>query len=272
MAVWDKFLTERDQAVRSHYGSKLMGFGKRPVVMVIDINYNFTGDKPEPILESIKRWRNSSGEEGWYAAQKVGVLLKAARAKRLPIIYTTEVDQRFDGFDSGRWADKNARRVEDRKYDRETTAELGLQNPDMPGYLVRTGKGMNEEIKPQVGDILIGKSKPSAFFGTMLASYLMDLQADTVLVTGSTTSGCVRATVIDGFSYNFQMILVEEGCFDRFEASHAVNLFDMHMKYADVVSLQQTLDFLTGLPVGLFDEEIPSLKQLQEAQVPDGAR
>ncbi len=260
MAVWDRFLTEQDRAVQALYGSKPEGFGKRPVVLVIDINYNFTGDKPEPILESIKRWRNSCGEEGWYSAQKAGTLVQAARAKRIPILFTTEEDQRADGWDSGRWADKNARRKEDRAYDRDALRQMGeAAVADRPGYLPRTGKLMNSLVAPVAGDILIGKRKPSAFFGTLLASYLIDLQADTILVCGSTTSGCVRATVIDGFSYNYRMMLVEECNFDRFEASHAIELFDMHMKYADVVSLEETLRYLEELPEGLFDVQMPSL-------------
>jgi maleamate amidohydrolase len=256
--TWDRFLTPRDQEVRGAYGSKLAGFGKRPAVMVIDINYNFTGDRREPILESIKRWRNSCGAEGWDAAERTGELLRAARAKRLPVIHTTEVDQRSDGWDSGRWADKNARRREDRQYDREHA--IGENGDRLPGMLPRTNKQIHAGLEPQVGDIFVGKSKPSAFFGTMLISFLVNLQCDTLLVCGSTTSGCVRATVVDGFSYNYRMMIVQECTFDRFEASHAMNLFDMHMKYADVVSLSDVLDYLDELPSGLFDSEMPSLR------------
>lgn len=259
MALWDDFLTDRDQEVREHYGSRPQGFGKRPVVMVIDINYNFTGDRREPILESIKRWRNSCGEEGWDAAQRTADLIEAAREKRIPIMYTTETDQRADGWDSGRWADKNERRQEDRAHDREIDEEDIDQS--RPGILPRTGKGMHEAIAPRPQDILIGKKKPSAFFGTLLQSYLNELQADTMILAGGTTSGCVRATVVDGFSYHYRMMLVEECVFDRFQASHAVNLYDMHMKYADVVALDETVEYLTSCQEGLFDEQLPSLAE-----------
>ncbi len=266
MAVWDRFLTERDQAVRSLYGSRPMGFGKRPVVLVVDINFNFTGDRPEPILESMKRWRNSCGEEGWQGAQNTAMMVEAARRKRIPIIFTTEEDQRADGWDSGRWADKNSRRTEDRAYDLEELRRGGEATmSDRPGYLPRRGKLMNSLVAPVPGDLIVGKRKPSAFFGTLLASYLVDLAADTVLVAGSTTSGCVRASVIDGFSYNYRMMVVEECTFDRFEASHAIELFDMHMKYADVVSLEEALRYLAELPEGLFDEQMPSLPQYSAA-------
>jgi nicotinamidase-related amidase len=116
-------------------------------------------------------------------------------------------------------------------------------------------------IAPRPEDIVIEKGKPSVFFGTLLSSYLVDLQADSIIACGTTTSGCVRATVIDGFSLNFRMSVVEECTFDRGQASHAINLFDMHQKYADVVPLAETLEFLRQLPRGLFDARMPILRE-----------
>jgi maleamate amidohydrolase len=103
------------------------------------------------------------------------------------------------------------------------------------------------EIAPRDGDIVIRKDKPSVFFGTPLMSYLHELQVDTLLVAGTTTSGCVRATVVDAFSYNFKVVVVEECVFDRGQASHKVNLFDMQAKYADVVPLEAALGYLDEL-------------------------
>jgi len=108
-------------------------------------------------------------------------------------------------------------------------------------------------IAPGPRDIVIKKQKPSGFFGTNLASYLTLLGCDSVIVVGTTTSGCVRATVVDGFSLNYRVIVAEEGCFDRSEASHAVSLCDMHAKYADVVPLAEVLSYFDRLPGGLFD-------------------
>ena len=90
-------------------------------------------------------------------------------------------------------------------------------------------------IAPGPKDIVVLKQKPSGFFGTNLASYLTLLGCDSLIVTGTTTSGCVRATVLDAFSLNYRVALAEEGCFDRSQASHAINLCDMNAKYADVV-------------------------------------
>lgn len=244
MPVWDQFLTPRDREVFGAAGyGRQAGFGRRPVVLVIDVNYNFVGDRPEPILESVKRWRNSCGEEGWTAMGHIRALLEAARPKGVPIIYSTGAELRPDNWDSGRWASKNARRDEDAGPNRVAGNEI----PDL--------------IAPRPEDIVIRKSKPSVFFGTLLAAYLIDLQADTIIACGTTTGGCVRATILDGFSYNYRMAVVEECTFDRGQASHAINLFDMQQKYADVVPLAETVAYLRELPEGLFDERMPALRQ-----------
>jgi nicotinamidase-related amidase len=90
------------------------------------------------------------------------------------------------------------------------------------------------DLAPRDADILVPKKHPSAFFATSLASHLIDLGVDTLVVTGCTTSGCVRASVVDAFSYNFRVVVPEECVYDRSRVSHAVNLFDMAEKYADV--------------------------------------
>jgi maleamate amidohydrolase len=231
MPVWDSYLSDRDRRIFGSAGyGRRAGFGKRPVVLVIDVNYNFVGDRPEPIEESVKRWRNSCGLEGWAAVACIARLVDAARAQRVPLIYSTGMDLRPDGWDAGRWADKNTRKLED------VTAHLEDGNTIVPS------------IAPQPEDIVIRKYKPSVFFGSMLGGFLVDLGADSIICCGGTTSGCVRATVLDGFSMNYRMAVVEECTFDRGQASHAINLFDMHAKYADVVSLDETLAFLSELP------------------------
>jgi nicotinamidase-related amidase len=219
----------------SGYGAR-QGFGKRPAVLVIDVNYNFCGDRREPILQSIKRWRNSCGEEAWDAIEAIKRLLLASRSKGLPIIYTTGV-RRADNWDWGSWTWKNSRSSEHAATRSSATPEDTII-PD---------------VAPHSTDILVLKQKPSAFFGTPLASYLTLLGADSVIVTGTTTGGCVRATVIDAFSHNYRVAVVEEGCFDRSQASHAVNLCDMDAKYADVRKLDEVLTFIGTLNPGMFD-------------------
>jgi len=235
MPVWDDMLTERDKQVfgKSGYGKKA-GLGRRPAILVIDMNYNFVGDRPEPILKSVERFRNSCGEEGWQGVYHIRELLESGRKKRLPIFYTTAHEDRTNPVAFGRWQGKNTRSAED------LTEQWS------------TGNDIVAEIAPQDGDIVVRKQKPSAFFGTPLISMLNEVHVDTVLVTGCTTSGCVRASVIDAFSYNFRVAVVEECVFDRFTASHKVNLFDMNAKYADVISLREAADYIASLPDTLY--------------------
>src|ERR1700736_818682 len=233
--IWNQFLTARDKAVfaTSGYGAR-QGFGKRPAVLVVDVNYAFCGDKPEPILESIKRWPTSCGEEAWEGVRVIKRLVDAARAKGLPVIFTTN-KKRPDMWDNGSRAGKNTRQNERRA---ESTVE--------PSAIIR-------ELGPEPSDILIEKQKPSGFYATPLQSYLTLLGCDSLLVTGTTTSGCVRASVLDAFSLNYRITLAEEGCFDRSQASHAINLCDMNAKYADVVKTSEVLDFIDTLPNGMFE-------------------
>jgi maleamate amidohydrolase len=234
---WNKFLTERDKQVfgAAGYGAR-GGYGKRPALLVIDVNYAFCGDKPEPILESIKRWRNSCGAEAWDGVAQIKELIDASHDKGVPVIYTTGV-RREDNWDSGSWAWKNGRNGED--------VAAPVSNRD--------GNQIVDEIAPAPQDIVVLKQKPSGFFGTNMLSYLILLGCDSLIVTGTTTSGCVRATVLDAFSNNFRIAIAEEGCFDRSEASHAINLCDMNAKYADVVKVADAKEFIESLPDGLFE-------------------
>lgn len=100
-------------------------------------------------------------------------------------------------------------------------------------------------LEPNTKDIIIGKQYPSAFFGTSLSSTLTASGIDTVILTGLTTSGCVRASCVDACSYGFRPIVVKEACGDRHEAPHEANLFDMNAKYGDVVSLKNAAEYLS---------------------------
>lgn len=242
--IWDAFLTERDKEVfaKSGFGA-LGGFGNKPALLVIDVNYAFCGETPEAILESIRQWPNSCGEDAWEALPVLQRLIVACRGKGVPVIYTTGV-VRDDKWDIASWAWKNARTD-------ESVTGAGVR----PTH--RDGNAIMDEIAPAPQDIVVLKQKPSGFYGTPLASYLQLLGCDSVLVTGTTTSGCVRATVLDAFSMNFRVTVVEDGCFDRSQASHAINLCDMNAKYADVLPSEEVLAYIAGLPDGLFADAAP---------------
>lgn len=224
-SVWTPYLTSRDKEVlrASGYGAR-MGFGQRPALIIVDVSYNFAGEHPEPILESIRRWRNSCGEEAWAAISVIHRLADVCRGKGLPIFYSTNT-RRPDGFDAGSWRWKNSRELDDNEQD------------------IR-GNEIVAEIAPQPQDVVIYKTKPSAFFGTPLLSFLMDLKVDSLLVCGVSTSGCVRASCVDAISYGFRPMVVREAVGDRHADIQESNLYDMNAKYADVISEAEAAAYL----------------------------
>jgi maleamate amidohydrolase len=232
--VWDDLLSEQDRAVYQDSGHGVRGGGgRRPALLVIDVTYEFVGDRPEPILESIKRFPNSCGEIGWRGMEYIGELQNLCRELQVPIFFTKGMDERSP-ITLGNWA---WRMPEGKEAKIESYSDISNQIPDI--------------IAPAPGEVVIQKTKPSGFFGTPLASYLVGLGVDTVLVTGTTTSGCVRATVLDAFSNNFRTLVVEEGCFDRGEMPHKANLFDMNAKYADVISVDEAKTYLRSVKPAL---------------------
>ena len=230
--IWDAFLTEQDKQVfaQSGYG-KRGGFGTRPALFIIDVQYNFCGDDPdESLIEGLKKYRTHCGKAGWRAVPHIERLMLLARERNIPIFYT-QSERRPDLLDSGVQVGKSHRGA-------EKTVIAGTHATQTVAPLA-----------PRPEDMLVGKRKPSAFFGTVFMSHLNFFDVDTLIVTGCTSSGCVRATTVDAFSYNFKVVIPEEATFDRFEASHAVNLFDINCKYADVIPAAEVAAYLEGLPV-----------------------
>ena len=227
---WNSYLTDDERSVlsRSGYGAR-QGFGSRPCLLVVDVTVGFVGPRDLGGLDSNQVNPDSCGEAGWAAIDHTAELLDAARAAGILIVYTRGLDPTPDGIGSGRWADKNWRWFEPGR--RSDALEIV------------------SEIAPK-DELVLDKGKPSAFFGTALQSLLVDEKIDSLLVVGTTTSGCIRATVVDGFSLNYKVSVVEECTFDRVRASHAINLLDMDLKYADVVSLADTKAYLGTLPSG----------------------
>lgn len=216
MAIWDDIIPDSDKRMFSKGGGRgMVGFGKRPAVLVVDMNYGFTDS----------RYPTGSSEMGKPTAQAIRCLLEAARSKKLPIFFTTSPPRPLPA-EKGYW-----------KAPVNYPLAPGLPHPDQ----------IVEELGPREGEAVVTKLRPSAFFGTSLVDMLIFHQVDSLIITGMTTSGCVRATVVDAFSYNYRVIIPQECCGDRAVVSHKVSLFDMHMKYADVVSLEAVLEYLAGL-------------------------
>jgi len=222
---WDGIISEEEQKAYLAAGfGRSGGIGQRPALLIIDIQYRTIGTTPKPFWESIKEFPTSCGEIGWNAMHNVAILLKEFRRNGWPVLYP-HVAPKNKATDGGRLAQKVP----------------AIMNIPEKGYEFPT------EIAPREGDVLIPKKHPSAFFATPLASHLIDLQADTLVITGCTTSGCVRGSVVDAFAYNFRVLVPQDAVYDRSAVSHAVNLFDMASKYADVGTTTEILERLRPL-------------------------
>jgi maleamate amidohydrolase len=222
--IWDRFLSEGDRARAAASPAMRKGAGSKPVLLLVDLYRWVFGDERQPLLEAIETWPGSCGLNGWDALPHIQRLLGEARRLGIPVIHMTGTES-MPG-----WRDANPR---------------GGRSDD-PGLAERRRRRYDivDEVAPLPGEVVLGKSAPSAFWGTPLVGQLVSLGADTIVVAGESTSGCVRATVVDGKSYRYKMIIPEECVFDRDEAPHAISLFDLDQKYADVMPLDEVVGYL----------------------------
>jgi maleamate amidohydrolase len=228
MKIWESFLTPADHAVvaRGRFGRR-MGFGLRPAVVVIDAQKYMVGE-----AGADEQWPSSCGDIGRKAVSEIARIVEAAQDANVPCFFSLfELDPQ--GRDIGVYA---------RKRDL-----LEIDHWCLAGS---TGAQMVSELKPGGQDIVFVKKKPSGFHGTPLLGYLIDRQIDTVIIVGGATSNCIRATVFDAASYNLRAIVVQEAVFDRIPISHAISLFDMDRQFADVVSMDEALQFLGDVRLG----------------------
>ena len=223
--VWDRFLTEQDKASLDIRPRRSWGFGTSPALVLIDLYRWVFGDSPEPLLSAIERWPGSCGLAGWNALSSIQSLLGTARKCNIPIVHITGLDHAGILGWSDQAGDSSG-----------MDAEMAARKEHRFEII--------DELSPLPGEAVLRKSSPSAFWGTPLAGHLNSLGIDTIIVAGESTSGCVRATVVDGRTYRYRVIVAEECVFDRHEAPHAINLFDMHQKYADVLPLVEIEEWL----------------------------
>ncbi len=200
-------------------------FGKRPALLVIDCTIAFTGSSPDLSLEeAVAEFRTACGPGSWEALRHVTTLVESFRGKRLPIVFTrTDLAIRAvmgGATKAGGFSDREV-------------LERGNQFPDV--------------IRPRDGELVLEKGRASVFFGTPLASYLATRGVDSVIACGTTTSGCVRASVVDAFSHGFVTFVAEEACFDRSPTAALANLWDMNAKYASVVPVGHVLKQVADL-------------------------
>jgi len=192
------------------YSNKI-GYGVRPALILIDFVQGYFDPDCElyadvdAALASALRIRDS------------------ARASNIPVIYTNVVYAK-GGINGGRFFQK----------------ALPLR------HFIESGSmgAWPEGLEPGENELVVSKQYPSAFFGTSLSSTLTAAGIDTLIMTGLTTSGCVRATCVDACSHGFIPIIVREACGDRHPSPHEANLFDMNAKYGDVVSEFEVISYM----------------------------
>lgn len=221
---WDGIIPEEELAIykKAGFGGS-SGLGKRPALLIIDMQYRSMGESPKPILQAMDEYGPSCGEHGWRAVPNVVKLIAAFRERGFPVMYPYVAPK--------------------------TQHHVGSFTAKIPGLMSVPQRGYEfvKDIAPLPTDLLLPKNQASAFFGTPLITHLIQNRCDSVVVVGCTTSGCVRGTAVDANGFNFKVVVPEDAVYDRSQVSHAVNLFDMAHKYADVAP---TADVLAMLPPG----------------------
>lgn len=186
--------------------------GRRPALLVVDFTRAFT-EQSFP-----------TGADMTAEVLRTADLARTARSGGLPVLFTA--------------------------IEYSSPAEGRVWHQKAPGMAALTRGSAGTELDPRLGrepgDVVVTKQGPSAFFGTGLASLLITLGADTVVVCGATTSGCVRASVVDAVQYGFPVLVPRECVADRAAGPHEANLFDLQAKYADVVTADDTAGYLAA--------------------------
>jgi maleamate amidohydrolase len=232
--VWDRFLTPEDKDSLKDRPAQVWGYGERPALVLVDLyRWVFGDSRPASVRDAMREWPGSCGPRAWDAIPHIRRVLGAARAAGLPIVHTTGLDPADSGVLGWSTKDKN----EGARY----------ATDDASADRLRRRFHIIDEFAPVPGEAVLRKASPSAFFGTLLAAHLHANDVDGIILAGESTSGCVRATCVDGRSYRFKMTVCEEGVFDRHMAAHAINLFDMHEKYADVLGVDTVVGHLEKL-------------------------
>ena len=191
-----------------------IGLGKRPALVLVDVINGFTN--PDCPL----------GSESDSVVGACQMLLDAFRSKQLPVFFTTVV-----------YHDESQARVF-----RQRLPALNVLEPDSEWVKI------DARVAPVDGETVIEKQWASGFFNTDLAQRLEAAGADSIVVGGLTTSGCVRATAVDGLQNDYRVVIAREATGDRNLEAHESNLFDLQAKYVDVLALQNVLDILVSLP------------------------
>lgn len=212
---WWRFVPEDQRAVYLKAGfSRSDRLTGRPALVVVDATVAFTGTRPMPVDEAIEaEFATSCGDRAWDAIPQIESLLGVFRSRGLPVVFTRP-----------NYSDQSAMPGATK---RATDARL------------ESGQEFVEQLKPLSEEWICEKARASAFYGTILDAYLRLNEVSTVVLCGSTTSGCVRATSADGYSAGFRVFVAEDATFDRANHPHLASLFDIHAKYGTVMTTDE---------------------------------
>jgi maleamate amidohydrolase len=188
------------------------GYGRRPALIVVDMTLGFT-DPESPLACDLEE-----------PVAEIGRLLEAARRAEIPVVFTTIAYRESDKLTAAAFIDK-------------VPALLTLEAGSRWGEI-------DPRISPRETEPVLNKLFASAFYGTGLPSLLAAAGIDTLIVTGASTSGCVRATAVDALQYGYRPIVPREAVGDRNEQAHDANLYDIDAKYGDVVPAEEVLEYL----------------------------
>jgi len=191
------------------------GFGTKPALVVVDVNRGFT-DPVSPLVCDLEE-----------VVAAIRQLLEEARRAEIPIVFTTVSYTEGDKRTAAAFIDKVPALL---------TLEAGSRWVEI-----------DPRIAPRKDEPVLNKLFASAFFGTALSSFLAANGCDSLIVTGASTSGCVRATVVDALQHGYRPLVVREAVGDRNPEAHAANLYDLDAKYGDVVSLAEVIEYLEEL-------------------------
>ncbi|MBL7253303.1 isochorismatase family protein [Paractinoplanes lichenicola] len=221
---WPTAISAADETLYERAGfGRVSGLGVRPALLVIDVQYRTVGHERAPIAEAMAEFPTATGDRGWAAVDRIAQLLKAARAAGIPVFHPHVAPKT-----------------------KLTPGGYAAKTPT----LASTGEGAYDFVPgaaPRDDEPLIAKDHPSAFFATGLLTHLVQRGVDTVLLAGATTSGCVRASAVDAFSYGFRVGVIGDAVFDRLDVVHEVALFDLASKYADVITVDAAGDYLSTI-------------------------
>jgi nicotinamidase-related amidase len=220
---WTDVVDTSEQQIYADFFKRTgRGVGDKPALLAIDLYNKVYAGGPLPVAEVNKTHPGSCGINAYNAIEPTKQLFAAARAAGIPIVYTT--------------ANPNPR------------VSATNRQKDQKDLVAGNGYGIWKDFAPQPSDLIIYKERASAFFGTPLVAHLQQWGVRSLIVCGESTSGCVRASVVEGFSNGFQMAVAEECVYDRSMLSHKVALFDLHHKYADVLHTDEIVGHLGNLP------------------------